>query len=204
MKTSSVSFAQLRRLLLDLRFRETRKNDYIRFEHPKTDTVFLFRSYAPNDNVTVQDLVATGTQLDWRGLLYANPFDDSQAKKSETMKIASVAHLKSRLSSYLKASATTPVVVTRNGRAVAVLLGVNDDNELERLLPAHSWKLRAILDAADCRIDVGAGLTHAELWHAVESGKRAREGKEPRKRHPAKTVDDLAIELLSTRAIDVR
>ena len=65
------------------------------------------------------------------------------------MKIASVAEVKSRLSSYLKASATGPVVVTRNGKAVAVLLGVNDDEELEQVLLAHSRKLRAILDAAD-------------------------------------------------------
>ena len=102
------------------------------------------------------------------------------------MKIASVAHVKARLSSYLKASATTPVVVTRNGKAVAVLLGVNDDDELERLLLAHSRKLRAILDAADRRIDAGQGISHAELWHAVESGKRAREGKQARKKHPAR------------------
>ncbi len=61
------------------------------------------------------------------------------------MKIASVAEVKARLSAYLKASATGPVVVTRNGKAVAVLLGVSDDEELERLVLAHSRKLRASL-----------------------------------------------------------
>ena len=40
------------------------------------------------------------------------------------MKTASVADVKARLSSYLKASAISPVVVTRNGKAVAVLLGI--------------------------------------------------------------------------------
>jgi prevent-host-death family protein len=35
-----------------------------------------------------------------------------------------------RLSACLKASAAGPVVVTRNGKAVAVLLGVEDDDEL--------------------------------------------------------------------------
>ena len=64
------------------------------------------------------------------------------------MKIASVADIKARLSAYLKASATGPVVVTRNGKAVAVLVGVEDDEEVERLLLAHSRKLRTILDAA--------------------------------------------------------
>ena len=91
------------------------------------------------------------------------------------MKIASVAEVKARLSSYLKASATGPVVVTRNGKAVAVLLGVSDDEELERVLLAHSRKLRAILDAADRRIDEGGGIGHDEFWQQVESANRSRE-----------------------------
>jgi prevent-host-death family protein len=91
------------------------------------------------------------------------------------MKIASVAEVKAHLSAYLKASATGPVVVTRNGKAAAVLLGVSDDDELERLLLAHSPKLRAILDAADRRIDEGAGIGHDEFWKQVESANHARE-----------------------------
>ncbi len=91
------------------------------------------------------------------------------------MKIASVAEVKARLSSYLKASAAGPVVVTRNGKAVAVLVGVADDDEVERLLLAHSPKLRAILDAADRRIDEGGGIGHDEFWQQVEAADRARE-----------------------------
>lgn len=91
------------------------------------------------------------------------------------MKIASVADVKAHLSSYLKASAAGPVVVTRNGSAVAVLLGVSDDDELERLLLAHSRKLGAILDAADRRIDAGAGLGHDEFWEQVAAARRGRE-----------------------------
>jgi prevent-host-death family protein len=97
------------------------------------------------------------------------------------VKIASVAEVKARLSSYLTASATGPVVVTRNGKAVAVLVGVEDDEEVERLLLAHSRKLRAILDAADRRIDKGAGIGHDEFWHGVETANRAREGNRPAK-----------------------
>jgi prevent-host-death family protein len=93
------------------------------------------------------------------------------------MKIASVAEVKARLSSYLKASATGPVVVTKNGKAVAVLLGVADDEELELMLLAHSRKLRAILDAADRRIDQGAGIGHDQFWSEVESANRSGEAK---------------------------
>ena len=52
------------------------------------------------------------------------------------MKIASVADVKARLSAYLKESQQGPVVVTRNGKAVAVLLAVTDEDELERLVLA--------------------------------------------------------------------
>jgi prevent-host-death family protein len=102
------------------------------------------------------------------------------------MKIASVADVKAHLSSYLKASATGPVVVTRNGKAVAVLLGVTDDEELERLILAHSRKLRAILDAADRRIDEGVGISHEEFWQQVESANRDREADDGGKRRRTK------------------
>ena len=88
------------------------------------------------------------------------------------MRVASVADIKARLSSYVKASAAGPVVVTRNGKAVAVLLGVENDDELESLLLAHSQKLRAILDAADRRIDQGAGISHEEFWRRVDARNR--------------------------------
>jgi prevent-host-death family protein len=102
------------------------------------------------------------------------------------MKIASVAEVKARLSSFLDASATGPVVVTRNGKAVAVLLGVHNDDELERLVLAHSPKLRAILDAADRRIDQGAGIGHEEFWRQVESADRRRNGKGRRQKRRTK------------------
>jgi hypothetical protein len=80
MKTSSITFAQLRRLLVDLRFTETRSDAYWRFEHPDSGTIFVFRPYAVSDRVTVQDVAATRKHLDWRGLLLGTVFDDSLTK----------------------------------------------------------------------------------------------------------------------------
>ncbi len=80
MKTSSISFAQVRRLLLDLGFSETSTSAYWRLQHGKSGTLFLFRPYAPDDNVSIQDLASTRTHLDWRGLMPANSFDDSLTK----------------------------------------------------------------------------------------------------------------------------
>jgi prevent-host-death family protein len=100
------------------------------------------------------------------------------------MKIASVAEVKAKLSAYLKASAEGPVVVTRNGKAVAVLLGVEGDDDVERLLLANSRKFRALLDAADRRIDEGAGIAHEEFWQQVEAahGERERNGSGQKRR----------------------
>ena len=64
------------------------------------------------------------------------------------MKIAPVADVKARFSAYLKASTEGPIVVTRHGKPVAVLLSVEDEDELERLVLAYSPKFRAILDAS--------------------------------------------------------
>jgi len=48
------------------------------------------------------------------------------------MKIAPVAEIKAKFSSYLKASQEGPVVVTRNGKPVAVLLTMKDEDEIEK------------------------------------------------------------------------
>ena len=100
------------------------------------------------------------------------------------MKIASVADVKARLSAYLKESQEGPVIVTRNGKAVAVLLAVTDDDELERLVLAHSPKFQALLAKSDRQIDETGGIPHDEFWREVAAesrpdvgkGKRAKRG----------------------------
>jgi prevent-host-death family protein len=102
------------------------------------------------------------------------------------MKTASVADVKARFSAYLKASEQGPVVVTRNGKPVAVLLAVSDEDELERLMMAHSPRLQAILGAARQRIRAGAGIPEEEFWQQVESdeGVKKRKGKRGKPARP--------------------
>src|SRR5438093_12689754 len=85
------------------------------------------------------------------------------------MKIASVTDIKAQLSAYLKESEEGPVGVTRNGKAVAVLLAVSDDDELERLLLAHSPKFQALLDKSRRQIDKTGGIPHEQFWSEVET-----------------------------------
>ena len=80
------------------------------------------------------------------------------------MRIAPVAEVKARFSAYLKASTEGPIVVTRYGRPVAVLLSVEDEEELERLILAYTPRFRAILDTARRQIQEGGGIEHEDFW----------------------------------------
>ena len=84
------------------------------------------------------------------------------------MKIVSLAKVKAKLSSYIDAARSGPVVITKNGSVAAVLLAVTDDDELERLLLAHSPKLQRILQKSAKSIRAGRGIPHEDFW--VEMG----------------------------------
>ena len=74
------------------------------------------------------------------------------------------ARLRQQFSAYLKASREGPIVVTRHGRAVAVLLSVEDEEELERLILAYTPKFRAILVSARQQIRETGGIEHEDFW----------------------------------------
>lgn len=85
------------------------------------------------------------------------------------MKIAPVAELKAQFSEYLRSSAQGPVIVTRHGKPVAVLLSIEDEEELERLVLAYTPKFRGILAAAREQIRQTGGLGHDEFWEEMEA-----------------------------------
>lgn len=99
------------------------------------------------------------------------------------MKSASVAEVKSQFSEFIKASADGPVVVTENGRPVAILVGVQDEEEVERLLLAHAPRLQAVLETSRKQIREGETLTHEEFWAEVETSRAAKPSR--RKQKPA-------------------
>jgi prevent-host-death family protein len=84
------------------------------------------------------------------------------------MKVASVAEIKANLSAYVRASAQSPVIVTRNGKPVAVLISPSDEDELERLVLGYSTKFRSILENSERQIEKGRGIPHNEFWREVE------------------------------------
>jgi len=95
------------------------------------------------------------------------------------MRIAPLADVKARLSAYVEQCGTEgPVVITRNGKAVAVLLAPADDDDLEGLILARSPRLQGLLDKSRQSLKAGKGLSRKDFWKAV--AERARnKGKAP-------------------------
>ena len=88
------------------------------------------------------------------------------------MRIAPLADVKARLSAYVdECTVEGPVVITRDGKAVAVLLTPYDDDDLERLMLGRSPRFQALLNRSRQSIQEGKGLSEKEFWEAV--GKRS-------------------------------
>lgn len=97
------------------------------------------------------------------------------------MRIASLAEVKAKLSAFLKEAGTTgPVVITRNGKAVAVLLAPIDDDDLERLLLSRSSRFRTLLSKSRASIRAGKGMAHSAFWTA--SAQRDHEVSRPQEK----------------------
>jgi len=98
------------------------------------------------------------------------------------MKIASVAEVKSQFSAFLKASEGGPVVVTRNGRPVAVIVGVQDEDEIERLLMAYSPHLHAILEQSRQQFRDGQWLSEEQFWSQFDQAQPSKRRAKPKKK----------------------
>ena len=107
------------------------------------------------------------------------------------MRIAPLADVKARLSAYLdECSVEGPLVITRNGKAVAVLLVPEDDDDLERLMLARSPRFQTLLNRSRQSIKDGKGLSETGFWEAVRKRAQARKaatvaGRRTRARTPA-------------------
>ena len=92
------------------------------------------------------------------------------------MRIAPLADVKARLGAYVDECVDDgPIVITCNGKAVAVLLVPNDDDDLERLPLERSPCFQAMLNRSRRSIKAGEGLSEEDFWKAVRE--RAQERK---------------------------
>ena len=92
-------------------------------------------------------------------------------------RIAPLADVKARLSAYIEESQTEgPIVITRNGKAVAVLVSPVDDDDVESLVLARSPRLQKLLKKSRASIAAGRGLSAKEFWNTVSKQRRRDAG----------------------------
>lgn len=103
------------------------------------------------------------------------------------MKTASIAEIESQFKDFIKASGAGPVVVIDHGRPVAVLVGVEDKDDVERLLMGCSPQLRAILDRSRQQIDEGRGIPHEEFWRRAEARASVKQQARAKAKKPKKS-----------------
>jgi PHD/YefM family antitoxin component YafN of YafNO toxin-antitoxin module len=96
------------------------------------------------------------------------------------MKVASVAEVEADFAGFIKATQKAPVVVTHNGKPIAILIKAQDPGELERTLMGHSPRLQAILEAARKRFRAGRGIAHEKFWQQIEGDNARRKPKQSR------------------------
>ena len=83
--------------------------------------------------------------------------------------------MKAHLSAYVDECANEgPVIITRNGKAAAVLLAPKDEDDLERLMLAHSRRLQSLLSKSRKSIKAGKGVSHDEFWKTVARHHQAK------------------------------
>ena len=68
-----------------------------------------------------------------------------------------------------KKSGEGPIIVTENGKPVALLLGIRDEAEIERLILAYSPKFQEILKRGRKQIEKTGGIEHEQFWKDVEA-----------------------------------
>jgi prevent-host-death family protein len=90
------------------------------------------------------------------------------------MKTVSAAKVAARFNDYLEASREEPVLVTRNGKPVAVLLAVRNKAQADEAARGRSRSLRSIFQKAHEQLQKGAGIPHDQFWREVERSRRAK------------------------------
>ncbi len=111
------------------------------------------------------------------------------------MKIIPLAQAKAQLSACVDEAATHgPIIITRNGKAAAVLLGAGDGDDLEGLILAHSPRFQALLARSRQSLAAGKGMPQEEFWRQAEA-QYGEDTPTPRKRgsRPAKAPREAAV-----------
>jgi prevent-host-death family protein len=90
------------------------------------------------------------------------------------VKTVSAAKIAAQFNDYLEASREQPVLVTRNGKPVAVLVAVENQADAEKLARGRARSLQSIFRQAHKQLQQGKGIPHDQFWQEVEQSRRAK------------------------------
>ncbi|HLO28139.1 MAG TPA: type II toxin-antitoxin system Phd/YefM family antitoxin [Anaerolineales bacterium] len=88
------------------------------------------------------------------------------------MATATLVEVQAHLNSYVEQAQTEgPIIITRNGKAVAVIIAPLDDDDLESLILARSPRFQALLERSRKSLKAGKGLSSEQFWRTVNERK---------------------------------
>jgi prevent-host-death family protein len=90
------------------------------------------------------------------------------------VKTITAAKIAAQFNDFLEASRDQPVLITRNGKPVAILLAVQDKAEAEQLACRGSRSLRSVFEEAHQQIQNGGAIPQDQFWREVEQSRRAK------------------------------
>jgi len=108
------------------------------------------------------------------------------------MKTATAAQVKARFEAYLKQTESAPVIVTKRGKPVAMLVAVPAESNAEDI--AWTPRLQQILDDARQRIAAGEGIPHDEFWKQIAKQKTVTKPASRKSRSATKRVAPRKVE----------
>ncbi len=76
--------------------------------------------------------------------------------------------VKDKFSAYVEASQESPVVVTRNGKPVAMIVAIRDEGDLDSLLLAHNPRFLQILEEGYRSVRETGGVKSEDFWKEVK------------------------------------
>ena len=96
------------------------------------------------------------------------------------MKIAALATFKDQFSAYVQESQTLPVIITKNGKPVALFTGIRDEDDLDSLLLANNPRFLQILEEARQRTRQTGGVKNKGFWKNAERRHKSTPAKKSR------------------------
>ncbi len=92
-----------------------------------------------------------------------------------TPRIAPLAEVKAKFSAFINAcrDSDAPVIVTRNGRPVAVLMPFSDE-DLDTFALSSNPKFRSMLQRSYESIRQTGGIPDEEFWKRIQSGEQGK------------------------------